>query len=640
MKEYRTGAGRQIRLTSVLGKGGEGTVFHVDSDNDVAAKVYTDGNHLERRDKISTMVADELYKRSALVAFPIQTLFEGSGAFVGFTMRKVGGVKPIHELYAPGSRKIEFPKADFRFLARTATNVARAIASVHQTGCVIGDINHSGILVSDQATVTLIDADSFQVRSGTVVYRCRVGVGEYTPPELQGAALDKVDRDQSHDGFGLAVIAFQLLFMGRHPFAGRYSGHGDMPIEKAIKEGRFAYSVQRKSETRMDPPPFAPTLGDLTPDLASTFERAFSSNPRFFQNRPNAAEWIAALSRFETELTPCRVNPAHHHPKNAPGCPWCRLENGMGVSLFPGAGSSSASATARNFDLTMAIAAIDRVLGPGPAPDPTGKIPLPPKMKRSQAAKEIRRNHFGRRVGGLMFAALCALLMAGGLSIAFLGLFLAAYLVFGGGEAYQQLQRAKTLAENDWSAALRDWNSEAGAGQFEQKKVALKKLGGEYRELPALEKSRLDDLERRRREIQLQRFLEGHLIARAKISGIGDGRKATLASYGIEDAFDVSYHKVLAVPGFGDATTGKLVSWRASIERRFVFNPAAGADPTAVRQVKDGIAQRRAEIEQALTRGPVELEQLRVHAMTARGQPTQRLISSYQALQQAIYDLP
>jgi DNA-binding helix-hairpin-helix protein with protein kinase domain len=30
--------------------------------------------------------------------------------------------------------------------------------------------------------------------------------------------------------------------MGRHPFAGRYLGLGEMPIERAIAECRFAYS--------------------------------------------------------------------------------------------------------------------------------------------------------------------------------------------------------------------------------------------------------------------------------------------------------------------------------------------------------------------------------------------------------------
>ena len=412
MKVYRTGTGREIRLRDLIGKGGEGAVFDVDGENDLAAKIYTDGKHLERREKIMTMVSAQFYKRSSFVAFPIDILLNERGEFVGFTMRKVRGVKPIHDLYAPASRKVEFPKANFRFLARTATNVARAIASVHQTGCVIGDINHSGFLVSERATVTLIDADSFQIRAGTKVYRCRVGVGEYTPPELQGIALDTVDREPAHDTFGLAVMVFQLLFMGRHPFAGRYGGLGDMPIEKAIKEGRFAYSVQRRAETKMAPPPFAPTLSDVTPELALAFERSFVSNPAQFRNRPTAADWVNVLSRFETELIPCGINPAHHRPKNTRECPWCRLENGMDITLFYLPGSATPPVVHTNFDLNAAIAAIERILGPGEPPDPSTLMPPIKGLSKSPLAKQAKQELTERRVGGVLLAAACFALTA------------------------------------------------------------------------------------------------------------------------------------------------------------------------------------------------------------------------------------
>ncbi len=159
MKTYRTGSGRTIKTTGILGKGGEGTIFHVEGEVDLAAKIYTDGRHLDREKKIKGMISQELHKRSKLVAFPIDTLMGDTGEFVGFLMRKIVGGKPTHELYAPGSRKVEFPQADFKFLALTATNVARSIAELHQnTNCAIGDINHSGILVGQRAIVTLIGA--------------------------------------------------------------------------------------------------------------------------------------------------------------------------------------------------------------------------------------------------------------------------------------------------------------------------------------------------------------------------------------------------------------------------------------------------------------------------------------------------
>lgn len=45
-----------------------------------------------------------------------------------------------------------------------------------------------------------------------------------------------------------------MLFMGRHPFAGRYLGSGEMPIPRAIKECRFAYGA-RRTAVQMEKPP-------------------------------------------------------------------------------------------------------------------------------------------------------------------------------------------------------------------------------------------------------------------------------------------------------------------------------------------------------------------------------------------------
>jgi DNA-binding helix-hairpin-helix protein with protein kinase domain len=173
---------------------------------------------------------------------------------------------------------------------------------------------------------------------------------------------------------------------------------------------------------------------------------------------------------------------------------------------------------------------------------------------------------------------------------------------------------------------------------LEQKRAELYRHADEYRRLPALEASRLDDLERRKREIQLCKHLEGHLLARARILGIGDGRKATLASYGIENAWDVVDHKIRVVPGFGDELTQKLLDWKRSVENKFVFNPALGTDPAAIRQVKDEIARRRVVLEQALLRGPVDLQQIDAHAASARSRPPQRLTGAYLALKQTELD--
>src|SRR5207248_2951126 len=154
------------------------------------------------------------------------------------------------------------PSADWPFLIGAAHNVAYSFSVIHSAGHVIGDVNQGNVLVSAKAFVKLIDCDSFQIASNGRKFLCEVGVSHFTPPELQSKSFNGLVRTPNHDNFGLAVLCFHLLFMGRHPFAGRYLGTGDLPIEKAIKEYRFAFG--RSAQTMlMSAPPMSLGLADI-----------------------------------------------------------------------------------------------------------------------------------------------------------------------------------------------------------------------------------------------------------------------------------------------------------------------------------------------------------------------------------------
>src|SRR3984957_19577309 len=355
--------GQTFHLSKEIGKGGEGVIFETTEQNDIAVKLYWPTKAQSRRDKVAAMAAAQWYKTNSFVAFPIDALFTPNGTLVGFVMKKIGGSKPVHMLYSPACRKVEFSQANFVFMIRAWANIARAVASVHSCGCVIGDINHSSFLVSNRATSTVIDSDSFQVIAANNKYLCQVGTPEYTPPELQGARFDRVVRTPNHDNFGLAVLVFQILFMGRHPFSGRYQGSGDMPLERAIGEYRFAYSAQ-SSATKMQPPPGAPLLTDFPPYIGEAFEIAFGQQGQNL--RSTAAEWASLLANLETYLIQCTVDPAHQHVKDKP-CPWCRMEqNSPGFVTF----NSIRTATVIPFhvDVSQIAALVNAIRDPGLTP--------------------------------------------------------------------------------------------------------------------------------------------------------------------------------------------------------------------------------------------------------------------------------
>ena len=221
--EKITAAGAELRLGAVLGRGGEGIIYEVPDKPDQVAKLYLKQPISEEKSqKIAAMASLTDARLHNLTAWPVAAAYGGDGQMLGLVMKRVTAHKDIHLLFSPRSRKIEFPRADWRFLVRSAANCARAFAVVHESGCVIGDVNQNGLLVSEKATITLIDCDSFQVpgrlHQQPHIFCCDVGTPTYTPPELQGQNLRDLIRTPNHDNFGLAVLLFQLLFMGATSF--------------------------------------------------------------------------------------------------------------------------------------------------------------------------------------------------------------------------------------------------------------------------------------------------------------------------------------------------------------------------------------------------------------------------------------
>ena len=117
----------------------------------------------------------------------------------------------------------------------------------------------------------------------------------------------------------------------------------------------------------------------------------------------------------------------------------------------------------------------------------------------------------------------------------------------------------------------------------------------------------MQQLSNQRRQQQLQDHLDQYSITSAKISGIGPAKIAMLASYGIDTAGDIIAHKVMAVPGFGEVTTQRMVVWRQQIEGRFRFDPSKAISPTEINSVERDIVLQRFKIEQDISSGLANL---------------------------------
>jgi DNA-binding helix-hairpin-helix protein with protein kinase domain len=319
--QLRDQLGNEVRLSpKPFAVGGEGAVFDVQGRPDLVAKLYSKPQSKERCDKLRAMArlcGPDLLK---IAAWPTATLSTGNPAAIdGILMPRIVGYLEIHHLYSVAQRKKDFPEADWGFLLHTARNCAIAFEAVHTHGHVVGDVNQKNVMVSTKGIVAFVDCDSFQVTEGSRIFRCGVGVPEYTPPELHGKDFATLDRSANHDAFGLAVLIFHLLMLGRHPFSGVPLAQADIPIERAIQEGYYAYT-RNTATTRLRPPPHVPPATMLDPTVLDLFERAFCT-----ARRPTATEWRTSLDVAMKRLIRCKNDPRHSYLADAGRCPWCEL---------------------------------------------------------------------------------------------------------------------------------------------------------------------------------------------------------------------------------------------------------------------------------------------------------------------------
>lgn len=627
--------GRVLRLGHKLGEGGEGTVYRLAGHSSQAIKVYASPLTVERAQKIRVLTRFSQTDIGRFTAWPSGLVLDEKGRARGLLLPVVEQGKDIHHLYTPSSRRKHFPNADWRFLVHVSRNVARAFAAVHVLELVIGDVDPGSILVIGDGTVRLIDVDSFQVPvPGGRPLLCTVAVPLFLPPELHQEPLNSVVRTPNHDAFGLAITIFQLLMLGRHPYAGRFLGAGEMPIERAITEHRFAFGAHA-ADRQMQRPPNTVGMEMLPSRVATLFESAFA-HPAHQRLRPSAREWVQTLDQLAAELVLCRSNPKHYYPRSASLCPWCDFEQSTGVLLF----GIPATAFTQRYEneyqqLVGRIAAVPRPVPPTLVAATSGVVANPAAQ---QAAKIPGLALGSYLLGLLLIVGGLALLPHGGLLI-LLG---AVAVVFGAG--------ARRRRRKPWINAYRAAKSEetGAAAELEQANrfpahaaalAAATRASRLWAGLPSRRAERYRQLEKNKRQEQLRQFLQAQLIESARIKEISTGRVAMLSAYGIDTAWDVESQRVQQVPQFGPVLADRLVAWRREREHAFVYDPSRPLPQEAVIRLEKEIEDARRRLVDDLRRALRSLEAAHASEPAAAATAAQRLRAAKLMLLQAEADV-
>lgn len=548
------------------------------------------------------------------ITWPQDTLHSSqNGRVVGFLMSKVTGCNPIHKVYSPAHRRQELPKATWRFLLYVARNTAAAIEALHTHGHVLGDVNQGNVMVGTDSKVVIIDSDSIQVNARGTLHLCEVGVAHFTPPELQGlSSFQGFTRTANHDNFGLALLVFHILFGGRHPYSGvpLQSGVGEA-LETDIKGFRYAYAKDAQSRGIAPPPRSIPT--SLVPaSIQAMFERAFTEKG-ITEGRPTARQWKEALHGMLGHLKTCSTSQMHAYPDHLPECPWCSLER-QGVVYFIDLGTTYRP-TSPGFVLTQTWALIEAVPVPPSIviPNISGipVIPTPiPSSVTDKGSSSVYRFFI------ILFAIAGFSLFPKIWFVVLIATWIFWVMAGSTDSSEREQERRNRKGRND--EALRQFNAlienakkETGPEHFNVKREGLKTLRNEYQELSFLEKKELDKLYSTAQDRQKKKFLERFFIDSSDIPGVGPTRKATLRSFGIETAADISKNRILQIRGFGDSLTRALTDWKASCERKFVFNSSIAVPESDKNIVRAKFDARKVALETTLSGGAAELQRLR-----------------------------
>ncbi len=560
------------------------------------------------------MVAMAEQSLTQVAAWPTGTLHARSGSVVGFLMPKVGGHRPVFQLYGPKLRLQEFPRADWRFLIHAAANAARAFSTVHASGLVTGDVNHGNLVVAQDGVVRLIDCDSFQVTKGGQTWFCPVGVGTHQPPEMQAVtSYAGIRRTPNHDNFGLAVIIFQLLCMARHPFAGRHLGSGEPPsIEEAIAGSRYAYARER-ARTQMAPPPGSLAVDALTPRIQDFFEQAFCPGSTR-GSRPSPDQWVMALKELGSNLRQCSVNRGHHYRNVLVRCPWCDIEAASGTPLFPAVFVAVGGQPSGMVALWQQVTAIAEpsVLPPMPNLIGTNATPSAGALEIGRKTRRIRLAAFGSTAAAIVAALALVpsglgVLLAGGT-----GLF--AFIATKGQSSGvpDKFRRQLQDAEREWETLRQAWTQPLPGTPMTQERAKLGRLKTRYDALPNERAGRMRKLSEQIRQTQLEnhldKFVIANLRANSRIPGIGRAKVATLSAYGIDTAADITESRIRAIPGFGPAAAAALLTWRHQHEQSFQFDPSKGVSQADIVKVEHEITIERDRLAAEVAAGLARLK--------------------------------
>ncbi len=309
-----------IRLGEEIGEGGEAKVFHLDPlapgqkqlANKYVVKIYEPSSvygegRLDPEPKLLLLDAIWKARKKQLKGFyfPKYLVYNEHRRCVGFLMPFCHGYsltdifgcfenqRTVERMFRPPFLR-DINKNWTRVeLATLALNILKKLDSLHQAGILMCDVNTSNILVNENLNSFFIDVDSYQVGG----YPCPMFRREYASPRIMAKGCPSDEMLNSNDeNYSIAVLLFQILFLGQHP----YARSGRDSFEQFIMDREFVYPLTYKRANAIPKGPWQNIWYSLPFKMKKAFDSVFGSNSN--HNYPRLRRWIELFEDYKDAL--------------------------------------------------------------------------------------------------------------------------------------------------------------------------------------------------------------------------------------------------------------------------------------------------------------------------------------------------
>lgn len=375
---------RSLVLGKLIKSGGAGSVYLLPGAPAQVAKLYHP--HLDRnanQRKLGAMLEltpelpDKLEngKRYVQIAWPQAAVHDRQGGFLGFVMPllDMAHTAELEQVLQERQARAAGLPVGLGAKVTLAANLAGVLAALHQQHHYVVDLKPVNLrFYRDSLTIAMLDCDGFSIQGKGERYRAEQFTSDYLAPECQSKGMP-TGADAAQDRFALAVVIFQLLNFGIHPYSGR-PANAQVPtdIPGRIRDGYYAYGVKRHKAIA---PNVTSGHGLMPPEVRAMFDRAFGKQGNA---RPSPGDWAQLLRALalrhadpaQNRIVVCQLNAEHQHFAGL-GCAACARDKAIAAA---GAASLLAQPALRRQPPGGRAATVTPTLPPAQAPIPSAGV--------------------------------------------------------------------------------------------------------------------------------------------------------------------------------------------------------------------------------------------------------------------------